>query len=352
MNDDEISASVIVSDFLLAHRPLMMQRAVSGQYKAVIHESRNRIVMIHEGNSPSLVIKMPRGDDTRRTFLNEIAFYTFASRQEDFTLLRAWIPEFISFHQDEGLLILQVAGTPFSCPKLDETGLRVLEKWLGHAGQGLRVIRRESEASSLKGSRALKPLSPWLLTLPPTRRLGMTGASGLEGLEGLHLSGPIMDSIGRARDNWKTSAVVHGDLKLQNCVMSTSSPERLRFVDWEFAGLGDPLWDAASMVQSVWTTALMRSSTEAYVRPATELASLCSSILRSFWRAYYENDPSFCTAETAAELSRIQDYVCCRLVVVAYELSESPSSYLVSRILELAEAVVGEDSEPFDPFGR
>jgi hypothetical protein len=58
-------------------------------------------------------------------------------------------------------------------------------------------------------------------------------ASALDGLSG----------------SWCASALVHNDWKAENCLVGDAG---FHVVDWEMAGWGDPLWDAATFVQSVW----------------------------------------------------------------------------------------------------
>ena len=48
---------------------------------------------------------------------------------------------------------------------------------------------------------------------------------------------------------WRASGVVHGDLRFDNCLIDPHG--RTTFVDWECGGLGDPLWDVATILQEL-----------------------------------------------------------------------------------------------------
>jgi len=50
---------------------------------------------------------------------------------------------------------------------------------------------------------------------------------------------------------WNPSALIHGDWKMENCLISEDGVG-LHVVDWELAAWGDPLWDAGTLVQSWW----------------------------------------------------------------------------------------------------
>jgi Ser/Thr protein kinase RdoA (MazF antagonist) len=57
--------------------------------------------------------------------------------------------------------------------------------------------------------------------------------------------------LDQLRAQWRADTVIQGDWKLDNCLIS-SARDRLRVVDWEFAGWGDPAWDLATLLQSYW----------------------------------------------------------------------------------------------------
>jgi Ser/Thr protein kinase RdoA (MazF antagonist) len=57
--------------------------------------------------------------------------------------------------------------------------------------------------------------------------------------------------LDKLRAEWRADTVIQGDWKLDNCLISPAR-DRLRVVDWEFAGWGDPAWDLATLLQSYW----------------------------------------------------------------------------------------------------
>src|SRR5205807_9363196 len=60
--------------------------------------------------------------------------------------------------------------------------------------------------------------------------------------------GAALDAL---RTAWRPSALIHGDWKLENCLVCDEDGS-VHVVDWELAMWGDPLWDAATLVQSWW----------------------------------------------------------------------------------------------------
>ncbi len=44
---------------------------------------------------------------------------------------------------------------------------------------------------------------------------------------------------------WRPECLVHGDLKWDNCLVEA---DRVRVIDWELSGLGDPAWDVSCVI--------------------------------------------------------------------------------------------------------
>ncbi|MGD0301855.1 MAG: aminoglycoside phosphotransferase family protein [Bryobacteraceae bacterium] len=58
-------------------------------------------------------------------------------------------------------------------------------------------------------------------------------------------------ALDQLRSHWRPETVIQGDWKLDNCLIPAAR-DRMRVVDWEFAGWGDPAWDLATLLQSYW----------------------------------------------------------------------------------------------------
>jgi aminoglycoside phosphotransferase (APT) family kinase protein len=76
----------------------------------------------------------------------------------------------------------------------------------------------------------------------------------------------IVNSVQRFASWWSPQALIHGDVKLDNIlvtpILDNSSHEVMGrstvvLIDWELAGLGLPVWDIASAISGIYIQGLM-----------------------------------------------------------------------------------------------
>jgi len=94
---------------------------------------------------------------------------------------------------------------------------------------------------------------PWVLRLPRPEVgiLREASAVGLKVVRLLQRAPLFAQEFTRLSSEWDAQSLIHGDLKLANCLTRGAARRReLKLVDWEFGGLGDPRWDVASVLGS------------------------------------------------------------------------------------------------------
>jgi thiamine kinase-like enzyme len=143
------------------------------------------------------------------------------------------------------------------------------------------------------------------------------------------------------RDDWRLSALIHRDLKWDNCLLRTGPvPEgesNLKIVDWELAGLGDPCWDAGSVLNDYLTSWLLSIPTTGEMPPADFLKlaryplEKMHPALRTFWTSYVGRlklDPE---SESQWQLRAVR-YAAARLLQTAFEQMQM-SSHLTATVI-------------------
>jgi Ser/Thr protein kinase RdoA (MazF antagonist) len=112
------------------------------------------------------------------------------------------------------------------------------------------------------------------------------------------------DALDALHAAWSPSALIHGDWKLENCLISHDGTG-LHVVDWELAGWGDPLWDAGTLLQSWWNFWIrdperhgietirpaLRAFAEAFGAPVESVIPYAGArMLQSAWEALQKSD--------------------------------------------------------------
>lgn len=113
-------------------------------------------------------------------------------------------------------------------------------------------------------------------------------------------------------DALENTCLVHNDVKFDNCVQQG----HVRLIDWEIAGLGDPAWDAAGIVQDHLKLALQGGGGR--------------EALSSFLAAYLHH---YAPADARAFRIRLSGLAAVRLLQSAHELALAAGPTPVARLL-------------------
>lgn len=138
-----------------------------------------------------------------------------------------------------------------------------------------RAMEPGSLASAFPGS------MPWYLSLHEVAEDNLTAASAgqRELLRVVKKHPGFGHALDRLRAEWHEDTLIHGDLKLENCLVSPAR-DCLRVVDWEFASWGDSYWDVSAMLQSYWNFWVRR--------PLEYPIEAIQPAVRAFLQAYAE----------------------------------------------------------------
>src|SRR6185295_15672477 len=109
----------------------------------------------------------------------------------------------------------------------------------------------------------LYPL-PFHLLLPAKPFIETSSPANVELLRVVQGSRTLANELRWLSERWKSRtqlqpSLIHGDLRLENCCSAAGS-KRLRIIDWELAGLGDPGWDTGAVIADLLSVWLMSAS--------------------------------------------------------------------------------------------
>jgi hypothetical protein len=115
---------------------------------------------------------------------------------------------------------------------------------------------------------------------------------------------------------------IHGDVRFQNCCVALH-PDKLRIVDWEFSGRGDPTWDIGCVFAGFLSSWIDSIPMPAGAEPGQCLVS-SSPLLsmkeaaRSFWFSYMTFNRQ-AQSDGINLLRRSIVYAAARLIQLAFE---------------------------------
>ena len=101
---------------------------------------------------------------------------------------------------------------------------------------------------------------------PPAAILDSTSRAGLRVAAMVQAAQGLGDALEAAASNWRFEAVIHGDIRWDNCLVFPGSTAhratRLKLIDWELARVGDPAWDVGCVFAEYlgsWLTSIPSS---------------------------------------------------------------------------------------------
>jgi hypothetical protein len=195
------------------------------------------------GDGPGFVVKMQNSADRARTLAAELYVYRLASWLPG---LADVLPRPLLVDERNQVLVLEAAPleqgfeamllrhpvpTPDMCGALG----RAAATWHGATGRVHLPATVGAGVLYLHDA----PERDWAVHKPAARHLARTFLS----------NGVLAAALREGAASWSPHCLVHGDLKWDNCLLDerTGTP-RVRVVDWEMAGLGDPAWDLGCAV--------------------------------------------------------------------------------------------------------
>jgi thiamine kinase-like enzyme len=285
-------------DYLL-ERELISARSIAvGDLTIVNVSRRNRNFKVLSKDGPCYMIKQGEDGGTGPGTLYHEAFaYRFLSTAST-VCSQGFLPILCDFDEPRNVLVLELTTRAHNLRHFQvrrkKFGL-VIARRIGHALAALHSL-----PLTHSGGRFDSWYQPWAFTLalPDHSIFRDISSANLDLIRTIQSYPIFRKRLVEVQDRWEPRALLHGDFKWDNCVaFATPGSEwttRVRIVDWEFAGIGDPCWDVGSVLTDYLMTWLMsipvtgESTPERWVELAGfPLESMRPSIA-AFWNAYRE----------------------------------------------------------------
>ncbi|HEU0054987.1 MAG TPA: hypothetical protein VFQ39_17495 [Longimicrobium sp.] len=343
-----ILTSANLVHYLLARGLVTPASVVDGDFTVVDMSRRNHNLQVMRKTGPGFFVKQVQDWEphSAETLRREATCYWLAGTDPDFLPLAALLPKYHFYDPDRQVLVMElIAGAESLGEYHRKLGgrfptaiARKLGTLLGtyHRQVGGKLKEKESDGVF---PRAI----PWVLQLhfhnPSHFAPVSAGVNQLLAIVGQYPEFPA--ALDEIRGEWRQDALIHGDMKWENCVVfrpdgqpptgEEGEETELKIVDWELADVGDGGWDVGAVFQAYLTAWIMSMRIPAeQVRPDL-LPSLAEYPLEAmqpaigaFWSAYTSTLGAD-AATARALLRKSVRYGAARMIQTAWEyLSYSP----------------------------
>ncbi len=260
---------------------------------------RNSNVKVVRELGASYLVKRCIERNAVETLANEARVYAVLHGDRRFRALSSYIPRYYSYDPKENVLVLELIGG--NAEDLEHYHLRgYFSKAIARMeGRGLAELHKAFTPDLLHQSALAEPTFglPWIFSLHrpsigQARDLS-AASSQVIGIIQRHRDFHVM--IDQCAGYWEPTTLIHGDIKWANFILfspsGTGRKTRLKIIDWEYAGLGDPCWDLGSVFSaylSCWILSMAMISAG-----KNEEEDICrfplhsmQPALRVFWREY------------------------------------------------------------------
>jgi hypothetical protein len=329
-----------IAHYLTEHDLLSWQQVVDGDF--VINEAsrRNRNFFARSNSGPSYFIKQVRQRDpqTINAIRNEAAVYRRSVHSPGASVLKGLLPQYHLFDPENLALVLDLLpGASNLYEYLQNTGQMPAEL-PSRIGTDLASLGQTIASDSLAEHTPLLPRTvPWILTIHKSFSYPTEGLRGgnMSLLEAVNSHADFANGLEEALDSWQCVSFTHGDIRLDNWVIcqepGNTPGYSLKLIDWELAGLGDPLWDAGSMISaylSYWilvdtASAGQGARSEHHIEGTTP--SELKETVQAFWTAYQ--------AEAGQSVEGLETALCyagARLIQTAFEHLQPTDSFTIA----------------------
>jgi thiamine kinase-like enzyme len=270
------------------------------------------------------------------------------------------LPRYYAFDPIEKVLLLEAITDSVNLAEYYMKKARFSPILSGKLGKVLGIFHQVSASKKIfiEESIGNSAILPWIFFIAhPGQGLYLNSSqSNLELIRIIQQSAELSHSFEKLSQQWKSTTLIHGDVKFVNCLVCPEIRSKHEFklllVDWELARIGDPCWDIGSTFSEyliIWLSSIpisMQHSPDEFLDFARFPLKKLQPSIRSFWKAY--TDYSKIGNDDLPELLlRSTCFAAVRLVQSAYEQSqiESNISTKVIFLLQLSSNIL---QRPFE----
>jgi thiamine kinase-like enzyme len=321
-----------VALYLLQHELISAKCIVEGDLIMADTSRRNHNFKVSSKGSPCYLLKQGIGPDGIATVAHEADVYQFLQVDSRNDGLQHYLPRYYGYDPKDHILILELVPDAQDMHEYHARHGRfstILATAIGNAMSKLHAPTLV-EGLSDEDSYRFSGRPHWILSIdrPSLRIFRDVSNANLQLIRIVQQSSEFRQMLDELRQGWRTETLIHHDIKWDNCIVFAGSNSRrktkLKIVDWEFACLGDPCWDAGSIFSnylSFWLLSIPitgEEPPERFLELSWYPLERMQPAIRSFWQAYVRG-MELDDATSTQWLLRAVKYAGARLIQTAFE---------------------------------
>jgi Phosphotransferase enzyme family len=285
--------------------------------------SRNRVYAVESRWGPSWLLKQGVGPSGTATIANEAGAYgaLHSLGGEIVHYLAPWR----EFDEARGVLTLGLIKQALSLRALDQRSERPPVDQAGKLGRALGLVHRLTWRDDLEGVPDWRPVG-LLLHRPGVELLQEGSMAAIELVKMIQRAPGFAERLEELRGQWRPRALVHLDVKWDNCLAWGDDQAELALIDWESACMGDPCWDIGSALShylSAWIFSVPITGEmppERFAELAGRPLEQTQPAIKACWEGYLEElQPGRGTTGLLLQSVR---FAAARLVLSAFEAAQ------------------------------
>lgn len=310
---------------LVARGLVSTERVVEGDLTVTDASRRNRNLKVVSTRGPSYFVKHATHQASAALLAQEAWVYSLL--HSDPEGIGAHVPASHGYDPASGMMVL---GLLSDCESLLEhhARLRSFPPAVGAAmGETLAKLHRLPLPADAAHRLPRHPPGMFNLLRPHVSYMSEVSGANLKVMSIVQQFPELMRMLDELQAGWRPETLVHGDLKWDNALVAKDppgAPPRLRIVDWESGGLGEPAWDAGSVLNdylSCWLNSMPvtpDATPDRLLRSAGFPLDAMLPAVHAFWSAYVRG-MGYAPAEAARRQERAARWAGARLIQTAFE---------------------------------
>lgn len=233
-----------------------------GDYLASQMQTRNLIFRVARREAPSLFVKQLISFDASNTYVlqKDATCLWLIKNHPAFAKLAAYVPGYFGFDADRQVLVTEYLAEAINLEEHARQHGGALAPAVADLLPALLASYHFALGDDVLRSRPVQFFPrqvPWVLSLAePNAAMQQALLTATQApnpaLAAVQASPDFCQMLAALHTEWAGNSLIHGDLKWMNVLLLPADDgPRLNIIDWEIADIGDPLWDAGGLVQSL-----------------------------------------------------------------------------------------------------